>query len=291
MKTALIKLHIAVLLAGFTAILGHLISLKEAPLVWWRLIFTVVAMWAWMFFKKDRIGYATKTRLEVLGIGIFIGLHWLCFFGSIKYANVSVAVVCLSASGFFAALLEPLVTPNKLQWSELGLGLLSMAGIYIIFHFDAQFKTGVLLGVACALFSAVFAVFNKNIIHKIDNVSLTAYEMLGALLTITALVPLYWYHDHVSLMPIGWDWLWLLVLSLICTVWAFVLQLDSLKYISAFTLNLSYNLEPVYGIMLAFILFKENEQLSWRFYIGVLLIVLSVVLQMRRVYKRKKRLA
>jgi len=112
--------------------------------------------------------------------------------------------------------------------------------------------------------------------------------MLGALVTITIIVPFYYYHDHAPLLPVGWDWLWLLILSLVCTVWAFVLQLDSLKYISAFTLNLSYNLEPVYGIILAFILFKENEQLSWRFYLGVLLIVLSVVLQMVRVYRQKK---
>ena len=289
MKAALIKLHFAILLAGFTAILGKLISLNEASLVWWRLIITVVVMWGWLFLGKKRPAYAKGTRLSVLGIGAIVGLHWLFFFGSVKYANVSIALVCFSSAGFFSALLDPIISKRKFKMAELLLGVLSMAGIYIIFHFDAQYKTGIILGVFAAALSAVFSILNKKYVQQMDGISMTAYEMLGAFAMLSCVLPFYLRFGNAGFLPVGWDWLWLCILSIVCTVWAFILQLQSLKFISAFTLNLSYNLEPVYGIILAFIFFKENEQLSSKFYIGVLLILLSIVLQMWRVWKQRKK--
>jgi len=288
MKSALIKLHIAILLAGFTAILGKLISLSEASLVWWRLLITASVLWGWILITKKERVYPKKTKLSVLGIGAVVGLHWLCFFGSVKYANVSIALVCFSSAGFFSAVMEPIISKRKFVPAELLLGLISMAGIYIIFHFDAQYKTGIILGVLGAALSSLFSIFNKHLIHRIDGVNMTAYEMLGALMMLSAVVPFYMQFGESSFMPVGWDWLWLCILAVVCTVWAFLLQLQSLKYISAFTLNLSYNLEPVYGIVLAFVFFKENEQLSSKFYIGVLLILLSIVLQMWRVWKARR---
>ncbi|MEO7311336.1 MAG: DMT family transporter [Chitinophagaceae bacterium] len=289
MKSALIKLHIAILLAGFTAILGKLISLTEASLVWWRLAITVVVMWGWMLAAKRVRVYPRKTIAQLLGIGAVVGLHWLCFFGSVKYSNVSIALVCFSSAGFFSAVMEPVIAQRKWVPAELLLGLISMAGIYVIFHFDAQYKTGILLGVAGAALSSIFSILNKRIIHQVDGVGLTAWEMLGALIILSGILPFYMHFGSTTFLPVGWDWLWLCILAVICTVWAFMLQLQSLKFISAFTLNLSYNLEPVYGIILAFIFFKENEQLSSRFYIGVLLILVSILLQMWRVWKQTKK--
>lgn len=288
MKSALIKLHIAILLAGFTAILGKLISLNEGVLVWWRLLITVVVMLGLFRINKVRQVYPLATRLSVLGIGTFVGLHWLCFFGSVKYANITIAVVCLSTGGFFSALLEPLIRRTPFKLADLLLGAISIAGIYIIFHFDTQYKTGIILGIMAALLSSVFSILNKKIISKMDGLSITTYEMTGALIVMSCIVPFYGVSFSDGLMPVGWDWLWLCILAVVCTVWAFILQLQSLKHISAFTLNLSYNLEPVYGIILAFVFFQENEQLSPQFYIGVLLILLSIGLQMWRVWKGRK---
>jgi len=288
MKSALIKLHIAVLLAGFTAILGKLISLNEALLVWWRLLMTVVVMLGLLWLQKEKRLYSLSAKMRVLGIGIFVGLHWLCFFGSVKYANITIAVVCLSTGGFFSALLEPLIRRTKFKPADLLLGSISIAGIYIIFHFDTQYKTGIILGILSALLSSLFSILNKKMVAQIDGLTITTYEMLGALAMMTCILPIYASAPGSGFFPVGWDWLWLSILAVVCTVWAFLLQLQALKKISAFTLNLSYNLEPIYGIILAFIFFKENEQLSPQFYIGVLLILLSIGLQMWRVWKGHK---
>ncbi|MES2773779.1 MAG: DMT family transporter [Bacteroidota bacterium] len=289
MKSALIKLHIAVLLAGFTAVFGKIISLNEALLVWWRLLITAIVMLAIMWMSKHKPAYPLKSKLGVLGVGIFVGLHWLCFFGSVKYSNITIAVVCLSTSGFFSALLEPLIRRTKFKPVDLLLGALCIAGIYIIFHFDTQYKTGILLGILAALLSAVFSILNKKMVTQIDGLTITTYEMLGALILMSCIIPFYAAPLATSFLPVGWDWLWLCILAVVCTVWAFILQLQALKHVSAFTLNLSYNLEPIYGIILAFVFFKENKELSSQFYIGVLLILLSIGLQMWRVWKGRKR--
>ena len=157
MRLAFIKLHIAVLLAGFTAILGKLISLHEASLVWWRLLLSVVALLLLFTGLKKKVLTTRNTMLQLLGIGSLVGIHWLCFFGSVKYGNVSIALVCFSAAGFFSALLEPIITRRKWRPVELLLGLMCMVGIYIIFHFDAQYKLGILLGVVAAALSALFS--------------------------------------------------------------------------------------------------------------------------------------
>jgi len=287
MKAAFFKLHIAILLAGFTAILGKLITLGETPLVWWRLVFTALVMWVWMLVANKKKPYPAVKRRSVFGIGAIIGLHWLCFFGSVKYANVSIALVCFSAGGFFSSLMEPFIMRSKWQWKETLLGLISIAGIYIIFHFDARYKFGIFLGVLGSLLSALFSTLNKKYVDQMDGVNMTAYEMIGALTMVSMVLPFMVFYHHVLWVPVRWDWLWLGILSVMCTVWAFLLQLQALKYISAFTLNISYNLEPVYGIILAFFFFQENQELSLSFYTGVALIILSIVVQMALVYRRK----
>lgn len=288
MRVAFIKLHIAVLLAGFTAILGKLISLNEAALVWWRLLLAIVVLLSLFAMLKRTIRVPMKTAAQLLGIGALVGIHWLLFFGSVKYGNVSIALVCFSASGFFSAMLEPLVTGKKWKMVELLLGLICMSGIYIIFHFDTQYKTGIALGVGAAALSALFSILNKQMVNaKVDGLQMTFWEMTGALIILSAVMPFYIMMRGDAMLPLGLDWMWLLILALLCTVWAFFLQLQALQYISAVTLNLTYNLEPVYGILLAFVVFGENKFLGNEFFIGLLLIAAAVMVQMIRVKKGK----
>jgi drug/metabolite transporter (DMT)-like permease len=286
MKKAMIQLHTAIFLAGFTAILGKLINLGAISLVWWRLFITVGVLFILFRSVLKRASYSRPLTLSVLGVGALVGLHWLCFFGSVKFANVSIALVCFSSSGFFSALMEPFIMKRKISFFELALGLVSMSGIYIIFHFDARYKTGIALGVAAAALSALFSIFNKKLVQEMDGLHMTAYEMAGAF-AVVSLAIVFSVSSGNAFWPQPIDWLWLGILSLLCTVWAFFLQLKALHHISAFTLNLSYNLEPVYGILLAFIIFKENKHLNSAFYVGVLLIILALAVQMYFVKKQR----
>lgn len=290
MKKALIQLHIAVFLAGFTAILGKLIELNEGLLVWYRLLITVVTLGFILYIKKELQRIPSKDMLKIFGVGAIVGLHWLTFYGSIKYSTISVALVCFSATGFFTAFLEPLILRRKIIITEVLLGLLAIAGIYIIFDFHPQYKTGIIFGIISAMGSATFPILNKQLLVRFSPRILTLYELTGGLLALTLLVPLYLIQFPAAYyLPTPGDWGWLLILAWLCTVLSFDLQLKALKKISAFTANLTYNLEPVYGIILAFIFFNESENLNSHFYIGLALILLAVVLQMVKVAWENKR--
>lgn len=290
MKKAFLQLHIAVFLAGFTAILGKLILLNEALLVWYRILITVLVLGAWMLYKKQLQKLQVKGLLKIAGVGLIIALHWVTFYGSVKYANVSVALVCFSATGFFTALVEPLLLRKKMQWIELLLGLLAIAGIYIIFDFHPQYKTGILFGILSATGSALFPVFNKQLLVKFTPTTLTFYEMAGGLLFLSFLIPFYLYFFPAAYyLPSVADWGWLLILAVLCTVVSFNLQLNALKKISAFTANLTYNLEPVYGIILAFIFLGESKSLHPGFYWGLAFILLAIFLQMFIVWQQLKK--
>lgn len=288
MKKAFLSLHAAIFLAGFTGILGRLITLNEGLLVWWRLFITSCTL-AVIFLFTGRLQKASLSlHFRILGTGGIVALHWVFFYGSIKYANVSVALVCFSAIGFFSAFFEPLILRKKLDWIEVLYGALAIVGIWLIFHFDKQYKLGILLGVISSLFAALFPVFNKKLIEQLSTQSLTFYELTGALIILTLGMPFYIsYFPGDRILPTTSDFLWLLVLSWLCTVVAFNLSLWALKKISPFAVNLSYNLEPIYGIVLAFIVYKENEYLASGFYYGVALILLTVVLQTIRLYHRR----
>lgn len=283
-------MHIAVFLAGFTAILGKLITLNEGLLVWFRLLITVGTLGIMLYYQKRIKAIPWGDMLKIFGVGVIVALHWVTFYGSVKYGNVSVALVCFSATGFFTAFFEPLILGRKLSVIEIGLGMMAIAGIYIIFDFHPQYKLGIIFGILSAMGSALFPIFNKRLLLVYEPKTLTLYELGGGLLALTALVPLYLLKFPASYyVPTATDWLWLFVLAWLCTVLSFDLQLNALKKVSAFTANLTYNLEPVYGIILAFIFFKENENLHREFYLGVLLILLAVVLQMWRISRQYRR--
>lgn len=298
MKKALLQLHAAVFLAGFTAILGKLITLNEGLLVWYRLLITVITLLIILNYKKQIVKVSIRDALKFLGVGTIIAFHWVTFYGSVKYANVSVALVCFSATGFFTSFLEPLLLKKRISplsaffsfMAELLLGTLAIAGIYIIFDFHPQYKLGIAFGILSALGSALFPIFNKELVKRFHPRIITLYELSGGLLALTLLVPLYLLKFPAThYLPVANDWLWLLVLAWLCTVLSFDLQLKALKKISAFTVNLSYNLEPVYGIIVAFVFFNENQELNKQFYVGVGLIFIAVVLQMLRVYLQSKK--
>ena len=283
------QLHTAVFLAGFTGILGRLITLNEGLLVWYRMMITVITLGAIMLYRKELKKIPVSELIKITAVGAVVALHWVTFYGSIKYANVSIALVCFSSIGFFTALLEPVILKRRFEWREVLLGLLAILGIYLIFNFNPNFKTGIIIGIISALLATVFSIFNKGFVARLPVKTVTFYEIGGGWLVLTLLMPLYLnLFPTTYVFPGAKDWIWLLILAWVCTVFALLLQLNSLRKLSTFTSNLTYNLEPIYGIILAFIFFHENEHLSDGFYYGFALIFLSVMLQMWRIFRYHK---
>jgi drug/metabolite transporter (DMT)-like permease len=291
MRKAFIQLHIAVLLAGFTGILGKLISLNEGLLVWYRLFITAISLWLLAALRRQDIRINRRDLWRIIGIGGIAALHWVCFYGSIKYSNVSVGLLCFSAVGFFTAIIEPLVLKHRLDVVELLLGLLAIVGIFFIFRVDPHYKTGIAVGLVSSLLASLFPVLNKRILRRVKPETVTLYELSGGCLVLTVLMPLYlWLFPAPSLLPGLADLGWLLVLSWACTVLAFNLGLMALQKISAFTVSLTYNLEPVYGILLAFVVFREDKYFNKGFYVGLGIILGSIVLQMVRLKWKQRSL-
>lgn len=284
-QRSFLYLHLAILLAGLTGVLGRLISLNEGLLVWYRMLFSLLGLLGLCVLTGKVPSTSRAARSRLLGTGALVALHWVFFYGSIKYANVSVGLVCFSSMCFFTVLLEPLLLRRRLDFAELLLGFLVMVGIWIIFQFDARFRIGVVLGIISSLLAAVFTIFNKRWLEKDSPQTVNFYEMAGGCISLTLLLPIYtafFPPDHW--LPTPSDFGWLMVLSMLCTVLAIRLSLVALQHVSPFTVNLSYNLEPVYGILLAFWIYGENHLLGTGFFIGLFIIVLSVALQTVRVW-------
>lgn len=290
MRRSILQLHIAVMLAGFTGVLGRLITLNEGLLVWYRMLFSLAGLLILSLFTGGVPRTSSKSSLwRLLGTGSLVAMHWVFFYGSIKYANVSVGLVCFSSICFFTALLEPLMLRRRVVPVELLLGLLVMAGIWLIFRFDTDYRIGIVLGMVSSLLAALFTVLNKRWLATESPQTVNFYEMAGGWLSLSLLLPLhtaFFPPDHW--LPTTSDLLWLLVLSLACTVVAIRLSLNALQEVTSFTVNLTYNLEPVYGIMLAFLIYGENRYLGTGFYAGLSIITLSVLLQMWRVWQERK---
>ncbi len=288
-KTSLIQLHVAVFLWGFTGVLGRLISLNEGLLVWYRMLITIITLFLIMWKQGALQKLPTKTSLQLFLIGGIVALHWVFFYGAIKVSNISITLICLSSSGLITALMEPFIVGSKFSIKEVALSLMGIIGIYLIFHFDSKYQTGIIVGMIATFLSVAFSVLNKRLIHDVPSKTIMLYEISGGWLILTLLMPLYLkFSPSLSLFPTSLDWGWLLILSWVCTVLAMDLSLKALRHQSVFTQNLTLNLEPVYGIILAFIVFKENKNLNASFYVGFGLIALSVAFQMVRVLHYKK---
>ncbi len=289
MKSALLKLNLAIFLWGFTGVLGRVITLNEGLLVWWRLLITVATVWTLFFFGKKKQSIAKKDAVKIGSIGGVLALHWLCFYGSIKYANVSVALTCMSTTGLFTALLEPLFFKRRINGFEIMLGLMALGGIALIYLSNLAFSTGIYIGLAAAFFVVIVSILNKSVVENYEPQTMTRYQLTGAFVFISFLMPLYNYlFPAPSLLPSQQDWLWLLILCWVCTVFTYGLYLDALKKVSAFTMNLTTTMEPVYGIVLAFIIYHENKDFGSAFYIGLALIIGAVSIQLFKTIRNNK---
>jgi len=305
MKNALIQMHLAVLLWGFTGVLGRAISLDAPVLVWYRMLLTALFMAIILFYRKQWVPVDRRDMTRLAFIGVLISLHWVAFYASIKFANISIALVCLSTASIFTSILDPLVNKGRRDPQEVALGSLAIVGVYLIYRFQQFYGLGIAFGIAAAILSSVFTVLNKKIASQYPARTMVFYEMTTGWVFLTLLLPvLYYFIPHTRFVPYtasllgkNWlhnDWLWLVIMSLCCTVWAQSLALTALKRLSSFTVTLSVNLEPVYGILLAFVFYNENREiifnkgsndLNWGFLSGMGLILLSVVLQMLRLLK------
>ncbi|MEC5142836.1 DMT family transporter [Chitinophaga sp. 212800010-3] len=286
MKKAFLQLHLSVFLAGFTGILGKLITLNEGLLVWYRLMITSISLLILFRLQGTLKKLPWKDILPIGGTGVVIALHWLFFYGSIKYSNVSIGVVCFSLTSLFTAIFDPLINRRRFDAIEMLLSFITLAGILLIFHFDSQYQTGIILGVISAMCAALFTVFNKRLIRRFDTYSITFYELSTGFIVLSLALPFYLRAFPVaSILPSTMDLIYLFILAWFCTILMYLLSMSALKKISAFTVNLCFNLEPVYSIILAFALFHENKSLNGAFYAGLGCIILSVGLQMIRVVR------
>lgn len=275
---AYLQMHIATFLWGLTAILGKMISIGEFPLVWYRVFFVSICMLLLPGLLKQLKQLNRKTILLLSGIGILLSLHWVAWYGSIKYANASVAVSCIASVSLFVSILEPILNRTAFDKSNIILGIMVIPGILLINQsLELQYKFGFLLGILAAFLAAVFAVLNKRYTQNIAPNTITFVQMLSGWLFLSLCLPFYLKIQPGNFhLPDGKDFVLLLILSLFCTVIPYNLFLKTLKATDAFTTSLINNLEPVYGIILAAILLHENKELNWKFYIGTLIILSAV---------------
>lgn len=281
MKTVpFIKLHIAVILAGFTGIFGKLVGMDEFVLVWYRMLLVSVLLGAWIFLSGRKRKISRPDLLKLLCIGALIAFHWVTFYGSIMKSNISVGVVCFSLCGFFSALCEPVSLKKRLEVRELMLGMVAAAGVLLIFSFDTRYRLGISLGMISALLASLFTIYNRKYNTIAPASILLFYEMAAGFIILTLFIPGYLYlFPAEGFIPSLRDIWLLLILALLCTIIPWIFQIQSLKYISAFTVNLTFNLEPVYTIVLAFVFFHEARLLDFSFYAGLAVILIAVVAQ------------
>ncbi|HEX5001373.1 MAG TPA: DMT family transporter [Bacteroidia bacterium] len=278
LKRAYLQMHIAILLWGFTGIFGKAISMNEGMLVWYRMLISAIGLLPAMWKYRKEIPSARELGKITL-VGVVVAFHWILFYGSIKASSVSVALSCFSSISLFTAILDPLSKRQKPKLSEVVFGLAVISGLYIIFSFQQHQLTGILLAVASAFLGALFTVLNKKLTASHPPQIITFYELSSGFIILSLVLPLYLTStsSHFQI-PRGFDILWLLLLGLICTSFAFTISLKALKQLDPFTLNLAVNLEPVYSILLAMVIFNELEMLNLGFFVGALVILSAVVL-------------
>jgi drug/metabolite transporter (DMT)-like permease len=271
-----VNLHFVVFLWGFTAILGKLITVNADVMVLYRTLLAAIGMGALMLVRKEKFGVSSSDLLKLLLTGAVVSAHWLTFFFSVKLSNPSTALVGFATCSLWAALLEPLVKRKSIQLVEVLLGVVVVIGLYVIFSFDFQHPFGLLLGILSGVTVAIFGVLNSLFVKRMTPATITFYEMIGACIT-TALV-MTAINDNVNLIPAPMDWLWIAILAFACSVYAYAVSIELMKRLSVFFIQLTLNLEPVYGIILALLIFGESEVMGWSFYAGTIIILSAVML-------------
>ncbi len=276
---AYLATHFSVVLWGFTAILGKLLIIEAVPLVWWRVIITASSLAILMIFWFEIEIKSIRNKRYFMLIGVLIGIHWVCFYGSIKASNASVALICMATTSLFTSIIEPIVLKRKLYWYEMIIGILIIPGMMLIVSgLDQEYIFGLILGLFAAFFAALFSTFNAKYIQNEPAVGVSFIEIGSAALFLTLGIPIFIMIDDTSIIPVGSsDWIYIFILALVCTTLPFVISLEALKHISAFSSNLIINLEPVYGILLAALILGEYDELNTSFYIGATSILIAVL--------------
>lgn len=268
-------LHFTVLIWGFTGVLGELISVSALHLVWYRVLIAALSLWFFFMFKRRSIRISMAQLGQYLAVGSLVGLHWVLFFHAIKISTVSVTLVTLSSVTLFTSILEPIINRKRISISDLMVGLLIIFGIYLIFKFEFQYFWGIVYGLSCAFCASIFSIFNARMVKKASPTIITFYEMIGAFAVVSIMLAVVGQFDEQLYLSQS-DLLYLLLLGGLCTAFAYVLGVAVMKELSAFTVALTTNLEPVYGIILALMIFGQREAMSTGFYFGAIIILGAV---------------
>jgi drug/metabolite transporter (DMT)-like permease len=272
-----LHLHFIVFVWGFTAVIGKLITIDALPLVWYRMLMASLIILAYMLIRKFQLKVSPKTLLMLILGGIVVSLHWVTFFMAIKVSNVSIALATMSTGAFFTALLEPFWYGRKMVGYELVFGLIVMLGLYIMFRVETGFLNGILLELVSSFLSATFSLINGKLTQEQRPSVISFYELGSGVLFLSIYLVFSGSFDQKFFQLSVNDWMYIFILASVCTAYAFIASVKILKYISPYTVMLTINLEPVYGIILAFLLLGESEKLNPLFYVGALLILTTVV--------------
>ena len=281
----MILLHIAVFLAGWTGIFGRIISLGGLPLVWYRSMVALAALAAVLALSRrlHRVGAASILRIAFCGM--LLGIHWVAFFASIKASNVSVGVACIATSCFFTAIFDPLLNRHKVSWKDFFISFIAIAGILLIFSLDVRYRLGIALGLLSAAVYSLFSIINVRTAASTgqDSATMLLYELAGCVLFLALCMPFYVrLNPGLPAVPPRSDLVGLILLGSVFTIIPFLLQIHALRHLKPFTVNVTYNLEPVYSIIFAALIFGETREVGLSFWAGLTLIVISVALQSRR---------
>ncbi len=272
-----LHLHLIVFIWGFTAILGKLISIEAIPLVWYRMLLAVLFIALYFIWKKKTFRLEQKSIWKFAFLGVVIALHWITFFKAIKVSNVSVALVTMSTGAFFTSFIEPFFFKRRIKPIEILLGCIVIVGLYIIFNFETQYTWGIIYALISSLLSALFSVLNGLYVKKHDANVISFYQLLFGVLFVTLFLGFQGKFNIAFFQLPSTDWVWLFILSSVCTAYAFIASVKLMKHLTPYTVMLTINLEPIYAIILALIVFGETEEMNSGFYLGAL-IVLGVVL-------------
>lgn len=268
-------LHLTILIWGFTGILGNLISISAIHLVWYRVLIAAISLLIYLIVSKQQILVSRKDFISFMMVGGIVGLHWVLFFYAIKVSTVSVALVTLSSLTLYTSILEPLINRKKIAMMDMLVGVVIIMGIYMIFQFESNYIEGIVAGLACAFCASIFSIANARMVKKSSATLITFYEMLGAFFWVSIFMAFSGdFNEHMVLNQS--DLIYLLILGVLCTAVAYVLGVAVMKELSAFTVALTTNLEPVYGILLAMLIFGQKETMSLGFYGGATIVLGAV---------------
>lgn len=288
-----LHLHLLVFIAGFTAILGKEISITAIPLVWFRMSIAAILMYLYIVVRKVKLKINKTSLVKLCFAGIIIALHWITFFAAIDAANVSIALAMFSTGAFFASIIEPIFYKRKIIGYEILFGVLVIIGVFIIMQSEIKYLKGIILGVSSAFFSSFFAVLNGIFLKKHSATVISFYEFISGVVFISIFILCFGEGFSVDFFQLSSkDFLYLFILASVCTAYAFIAAVYVMKLISPFTVVLTYNLEPIYGIILAILLYPETEKMSANFYYGAIIIigtvVLNGILKNKHAFKRKQ---